>query len=321
MEHLKAALSEVVSKGYGIEVFFLVDSGSGPTVKKADIDAVPQQGLADMFVKSITDTILLDDNVSLIDLSSADDRKDTIYRYDLEAVPIELQQLTEVIASDDFEIFSFASDSLNDLEGIIILLGNESRQVALYKHQYPITLLRKDKSFGLIRSRASNRFTRLDEDVLRINQKFEFFQIDGVFYIVDLKALERFFGFHDAIKNVAVQGIANIEQSGLLESVGVLTDRLDDISFSRKLVKAASKSPVLNVIPNRDVIEFAKTHPALRGKIAFSASGDKIALKSKVSQNLFLKLLNDDFLQSELTKRYYASLAKDAVEMIRENSD
>jgi hypothetical protein len=99
----------------------------------------------------------------------------------------------------------------------------------------------------------------------------------------------------------------------------VLTSRLDDISFSRKLVRTARSSPVLGVIPNARVIEFVNTHPALRGKFRLSDDGSKLKLDTKVSQDLFLKLLNDDFLQSELTKRYYASLAKDSLEAVTES--
>lgn len=282
-------------------------------IKKADIDEAPQNELTRAFVESITKKILLNDELSLIELSSADDRRETIYHYDLPDIPAELQHLRSIITSEDFEEFSFKNDNLNNLEGILILLGNAEHQIALYKYQYPISLLRKDTGFNLMRSRGTNRFKKLDEDVLKINAKFEFFKINGQYYILDLKALERFFGFHDAIKNIATQGIENIRQANLVENVQVFSDRLDDISFSRKLVRAASSSPVLNLIPNAEVINFASTHPALQGRFKFTDDGEKFSLKTKKSQALFLKLLNDDFLQSELTKRYYDSLAKDAI--------
>ncbi|WP_069863190.1 anti-phage protein KwaB [Pseudomonas citronellolis] len=312
MEALKQNISRVIADGCGAEFYFLLESGEGMQVKKAEIDDAAQEELKNMFVDAISNNILLNDDLTLVELSSADDRKNAVYRYDLEAVPVELQNLKSIIDSDDFEVFSFASDNLNDLEGILILLGNQNIQMALYKHQYPVALLRQNSGFNLIRSK--DRFKKLDDDVLKVNAKFEFFKIDGEYYILDLKALERFFGFHDAIKNVATQGIENIQRSGLVENLQAFSDRLDDISFSRKLVRAAGNSPVLNLIPNEDVIRFASTHPALRGRFRFSADGQRFNLKTKKSQGLFLKLLNDDFLQSELTKRYYDSLAKDAIE-------
>lgn len=313
IDELKAKISAAVADGCGSEIFFLLDSDNGMQIKKADIDEAPQDELTRAFVDSITKKILLNDELSLIELSSADDRRETIYHYDLPDIPAELQHLRSIITSEDFEEFSFKNDNLNNLEGILILLGNAEHQIALYKYQYPISLLRKDTGFNLMRSRGTNRFKKLDEDVLKINAKFEFFKINGQYYILDLKALERFFGFHDAIKNIATQGIENIRQANLVENVQVFSDRLDDISFSRKLVRAASSSPVLNLIPNAEVINFASTHPALQGRFKFTDDGEKFSLKTKKSQALFLKLLNDDFLQSELTKRYYDSLAKDAI--------
>ena len=40
-------------------------------------------------------------------------------------------------------------------------------------------------------------------------------------------------------------------------------------------------------------------------------AGDKFVLKTKKSQDHFIKLMSDDYLESELTKIQYDSLAKD----------
>ncbi|GAB7087807.1 hypothetical protein JCM15579A_19110 [Marinifilum fragile] len=45
-----------------------------------------------------------------------------------------------------------------------------------------------------------------------------------------------------------------------------------------------------------------------------NADGSKFNLDTKVSKDLFIKLLNNNFLTSQLTKLYYESLAKDGVE-------
>ncbi len=113
--------------------------------------------------------------------------------------------------------------------------------------------------------------------------------IDGQYYIVDIKTLERFFGFHEAIKNVAIQGIENIQAANIIIDAGVLTARLDDISFSRKLVRSSRKSPVLGIIPSDQIIAFVNTHPALSGKFYLSEDGLQLNLNTKISQDLFLK--------------------------------
>lgn len=313
LDALKVKISNIISDDQcSAEFYFLLDNNETIEIKRADIDQSALDELARNFIDTISSTILLNDELSLMNISGADDRNNAIYKYDLPQVPDQIQHLTSVLQRDDFELFSFASDDLAHLEGILVILGHGQHQLALYKHQYPVALLKRDSSiFSLVRIRNQNRLVKLEDDILRINSKFEFFCIDGEYFIVDIKTLERFFGFHDAVRNVATQGIENIDRAELVMDTQALTARLDDISFSRKLVRAARASPVLGVIPNEQVIAFVQAHPALRGKFRLSDDGSKLKLDTKVSQNLFLKLLNDDFLQSELTKRYYASLAKD----------
>lgn len=314
IDNLKGKISSVISAdGCSAEFFFLLDSGEGMKVKSVDINDDDHTELENIFIQSVSDTLLLNDDLSLISLSSADDRKDAIYHYDLEDIPVELSYLKHIIENEDFEIFDLNSDNLSHMEGILILLGNQDVQLALYKHQYPVTLLKQDSGFNLMKPKGGNRFKKLDADILKINSKFEFIKIDGQYYILDIKALERFFGFHDAVKNVAEKGIENIKSANLVMNIEVLGSRLDDISFARKLVKSARNSPVLGKIPNSQIIGFTNTHPALKGRFKYSDDGTQLNLRTKKSQNLFLKLLNDDFLQSELTKLYYDSIAKDSV--------
>lgn len=316
MEALRAAIDSVISgRAVGAEFYFLLEAGGMMTIRKADLDEEAQSDLKLAFVGSIRESIWQDE-LSLLKIASADDRSNAIYEYDLETVPPRLQHLSEVLARDDFQVFDSQTDSLSQIKAIIILIGHGEHQLALYKHQYPVNLLKQDKSFSFIRGRQqTQRFERLTDDILRINTTFEFFKIADKYYILDLKALERFFGFHEAIKNVAIAGLENIARSNLVENTTLLEARLEDISFARKLVRVARSSPVLNVIPNSEVITFVQTHPALRGRFAVNAGGTQLRLATKVAQNLFLKLLNDDFLQSELTKRHYDSLAKDALDV------
>lgn len=314
IEKLKEEISSVISSdGCSAEFYFLLDGDDGMKVKSVDINDGDQVELSRIFIESIGNNLLLNDDLTLVSISSADDRKDAIYEYDLDDVPAELTHLKRIIESDQFDVFSFDDDLLSNLEGILVLIGNQDKQLAIYKYHYPITLLNKDSGFSLIRSRGANRFQKLDQDILKIDSNFQFFKISGKYYIKDLKTLERFFGFHDAIKNVAAKGIENIEATSIVQNCEVFESRLDDISFSRKLVKSARNSPVLNIIPNEQIISFSSTHPALRGKFKYSNDGSQFLLKTKKSQNLFMKLLNDDFLQSELTKRYYDSIAKDTI--------
>lgn len=313
LEVLRECISRVIAdENCGAEVYFLLETAEGFDLKRADLDGAAQAELAGSFIDELSNSILLNDDLSLVDLSSADDRRNAIYRYDLEDVPKQLTHLSEVLERDDFELFDFTQESLSDLKGIIVLLGHDADQLVLYKHQYPVALLRRDTGL-FVKKRNENRLEKVTDDILRITNSFEFFKIGDHYYISDLKALERFFGFHQAVMNRAQEGLNNVAVSNLLEDVSVLQGRMGDISFARKLVKAARSSPVIGTIPNATIVEFVSTHPLLRNKIKITDDGTQLSLKTKVAQNLFLKLLNDDFLQSELTKRHYDSIAKDPV--------
>lgn len=316
IETLKQGISSIISaNGCSAEFFFLFDDKNGMRVKSVDINNFDHDELEKIFIKSITDTLLLNDVLTLISLSNADDRKNAVYHYDLNDVPVSLTYLKGIINNNKIDGFKLADDDLSALEGILILIGNQDFQFALYKHQYPVTLMKPDSGFNLMKPKGNNRFKKLDTDILKISSKFEFIQYDNEYYIFDIKALERFFGFHDAVRNIAVKGVENINKTAIVMDCNVFNSRLDDISFARKLVKSANNSPVLNVIPNEQIINFTQNHPALKGKFKYSKDRLQINLKTKKSQDLFLKLLNDDFLQSELTKRYYDSIAKDSVDI------
>ena len=94
----------------------------------------------------------------------------------------------------------------------------------------------------------------------------------------------------------------------------MLKDLVDDITFARKLSKIREKSPVITLnISNDDIINFTKTNPGLRGRFKYSEDGKQIRLDTKASKNAFIKLLNDDYLRSNLTNQEYDSIAKDRI--------
>ena len=94
-----------------------------------------------------------------------------------------------------------------------------------------------------------------------------------------------------------------------MSNLDILLSRVDDLRFARKLAKISKDSPVFRV-PQADIIDFTKKHPFLKDKFEYTADGSQIELNTKLSQENFIKLLNDDFLRSELTKIDYESPAK-----------
>jgi hypothetical protein len=314
IEALQASVQEILnSPTCSVEFFFVLKSDGDLILKRPDMNHVAQTELGNQFIAALRTQVSEREGVSLVELTNADERTNVIYHYDLAPLPAQLETLNTLTNNEINDAFSFNTDSLKDLEAIVILVGDQAGQIAIYKHHYPVTLMQRNSGFSIVRAGATNRFEKLDRDILKISPKFEFFMVNGQCYVLELATLERFYGFKEAIKNVATEAIALVTASALIADVAVLTARMDDLSFCRKLARLTRSSPVLGVVSNQEIIEFVTGHPKLAGKFALNDENTQFLLKTKVSQNLFLKLLNDDYLKSLLTQTDYDSLAKDSL--------
>jgi hypothetical protein len=276
-----------------------------------DIEAEALGGLKELFIQSLQDSISNRTELTLLNLSSADERIDAIYAYDLD-VPEELSSLEAVAAQDNLPLLNLNDESLSSIKALLIEIGNNVDQLILYKTMASINIFGRASFF--LRKSAS-RLERLNDEFLRISAGFQMLRLNGTLLVLNLEALENSFGFYDVIKREAAAGINAIETARLLVNPEVLHELLDDIKYARKLTKVAKASPVLQVgVSSQDIVRFCQTFPKLAGRIRFNEAQDKIILDTKVSKDLFIKLLMDDFLTSELTKFHYTSVAKDSVD-------
>ena len=287
-------------------------------VKKLDIRLEDLEPIKQLFVNAVNSQIVNKADYSVIDLSTADERGNCFYLFDLE-IPEELQQLENVIGNDNLETFNFNDNKLADIHSLIIVLADNNNEISLYKKLSPIEVIGRG-GFLLWKEVASERFERFNEQVLRISPKFQVLRVQDQLIILDLGSIERNFGIDDVIIREANIGLEAIRSIDIVSNIETLEEIVTDVKFARKLTKIARTSPViLKNIPNTQIIAFSRTHPAIKNKIKLSADGTQFSLDTKKSKDLFVKLLNDDFLTSELTRLYYDSLAKDNIEEEIEN--
>lgn len=252
--------------------------------------------------------------MSLCKLSSSDDRVNAIYAYDYDIYPKDLNCIHDFNIEEEIEskMFSFSEESLSNLRGYLIYLGSMNEGIVLYKKHYPVSLIKRD-SFLLYKK--DRRFVKFEgDDILRISGSAQVMKLENEMFVLNINNFERNFGFENLITKRASETVEEIDQKGILEDVQVLKDLVDDITFARKLSKVREKSLVINLsISNDDIINFTKTNPGLRGRFKYSEDGKQIRLDTKASQNAFIKLLNDDYLRSNLTNQEYDSIAKDRI--------
>lgn len=297
----------------GISIYAIHKDSNDPV--KLDIESDALAGLKSLFIDSIKKTITDRKEISILNLSASDERTDSIYLYDID-IPDELACINNVIARDNLPLMDLSNTSLSNIQALLIEIGDNVGQIILYKTMAPINIYNQ-KNFFL--KKTKTRLTRIDDEFLRVSDNFQLIKIKDSLFVIDLNALEKNFGFREVIKREAKHGIKAIETMYIVENTDVLYDLIEDVRYARKLTKIAKASPVIEAkVPNENIINFCKFFPKLKGKIRFNNLEDRIFLDTKISKDLFIKVLMDDFLTSELTKFHYESVAKDSLDEYRE---
>lgn len=278
-------------------------------LKKLDIKSEDLTYIRNLFVQSVNSAIIERSEFTIIPISSADERGNCFYEYDLD-LPEELKVL-ETAIGEDIPSFNFTEDTFEKIKALLIVLADYNNEIHLYKKLSPVEVLGRG---GYLLWKSNQRLERFEEQLLRISPNFQVLQMNGSIIIVDLNTVEKAFGFHEVIKREAKNGLNAISEMKIVSNIELLRSLLDNVSYARKLTKIARNSPVIQKnIPNNEIIKFSKNHPATKNKMRYTSDGAQFTLDTKVSMDLFIKLLNDDFLTSELTRLYYDSLAKDNV--------
>ena len=259
--------------------------------------------------------VIAKDDYVVLPLSTADERGKCLYQYDLE-LPQELQLLENVVGNDNLQNFDFTNDQLSSIDSLIIVLADDNNEISLFKKLSPVEVIGRA---GYILWKSNQRLERFNDQLLRISSRFQVIRVSGELIIIDLNAIEKSFGFHDVITREATASLSVIRDMQIVSNIDSLEELVGNVSFARKLIKVARSSPVIRLnIPNANIIAFAKSHPLTKKKMRFNEDGTQFNLDTRVSKDLFIKILNDDFLTSELTKLYYDSLAKDDIEIENE---
>ena len=289
-EELKGIVELSITEEIGIEIYLGLKNGE---IRKANFIDEVQQEIKNVFIDDIKKNIIETED-SIMPLSNADERKDVIYHFDYTPVPDDLKFFDDVLDPKiNINIFSFKRDKLSNIEFFLFLIGDEENRILLYKQLATVNIYKKNS--GIFVRESNNEFTRVNNDFLRIVPGFEMFKI------------------YDVIESIAVKEIEKINKIGLVQNADSLKGLLKNTSFARKLSKISEHSPVLGKIPNANIIAFTKTYPRLKDKFKYTEGDSQIILSTKATMEIFIKLLNDDFLSSKLTRIYYESIAKDVL--------
>ena len=297
-------------------MFFILKEQSTFVTRNVELSADAQRALTAEVKLELRE--FFENDYVLRDLTAVDLRQDAIFRYNLLNYPAQLDAFIETLDKPNaIQHFNHASDEVTALKAIVVVLGNGNESLSIYKHHYPTNTYRRN-GFSLLRAGiAQNRFEKLDQEIIRLSHTVDFIYDGTDVFVTNFKVLEKFFGFKEAVKADASTKLATLGARNLIDGIAAMEDRIStqgDVTFARKVVRAISHSRVLDTVINDQIIQFIKQHHSLSKKIKINAAETQIVLDTKISQNFFMKLLNDDYLKSELTQFEYDADSKDLVE-------
>jgi len=308
ISEFKSGLSTFIQQdNLNLVSYFLFKNGES---KLADIknDLLPE--LQSLYVKNIMISVLENEDLSLLPLTEADERKNVLYQYDFEEEIKPFLNINYILQNTNIQKFNFFDDVLESIDGFIVKIGNSSNSIFLFSKVYPINIYKQDKTLKLIP--AKTRFEKFENQVLRINGKFDILKLNSVFYLLNYEIMEKYYHFDEVVLKKANEYFNKIESLNFLSDATFIEQYLkENIKFARKFIKVAVASPVIKLCVQPEIIsDFAKKHSKLANKFKFD-NNEKFILNSKKACNSFIKLLDDTFLHSQLTGIDYESKAKD----------
>ncbi|MCW3788297.1 Kiwa anti-phage protein KwaB-like domain-containing protein [Plebeiibacterium sediminum] len=338
---LLSKLKFVIDKQIGLELYFLYRPKSQDNIEilRANLEGtVTQTKLEQDFITKIKSQIFNQDNEGkeiptgidwqLKHINEIDELKNVYYHFpnkesedDSYHIPVEFEEMKTLQDKkyEDFSLFDFSKHLLDDVFAFLIRLQIDNEQVILYKNKYPFDILSRSTVLKLLSHEVGHRtkFELEDAPLLQISDKFDFIFIDDSYIILNVRLLESKFGFNERYLTKGAESLNFIKSKNILVDTKVLDDLVTKVSFAKKLMKVSADNEVLKtpIAEMKSFLDEFKTKDgkySLAKRIKYIPKQNKFEVKTKVAADDFVRLLNDQYLISLLTKKpYIAEVQKD----------
>ena len=300
-------------------VYFALKKDDAITLKKANIQEAVLTNIADGYRKTLMAEVAkfnADAERTVLNISDRDDRANVVYRYDIPDVEPSFFDKMREVANDhpiDYftgnRMFNFDVDSLSDIDYFIIEIGSEDNKIVIYRNNFNVNLMRQAPGRFYF-NKSGTQLTSVTDDILRMDTQIDALMIGDDFLVLNLGYIDSSREFSAIIRSRAEESINGIAQLNLVDSVDGLRGRLSELAFARRLMKVMDSSPVTGM-PVAEVLAFVRQHDKLNKVL--KVENERISLRSKKAQDYFIKLMNDDILHSQLTRRDYESSSKNYI--------
>lgn len=303
-EEVKQKISSIISaeSGYGFETYACLQNSRCIRFILEDKDR-------NSFKDSIADKIascILDNYLSDIDLKQVADIHDNT------------NSLYEIIQDENYSPFSFfgvpETGSFSDeekqfLTGFAFKFNINNACFWAYQQVYPVTIPQRKKGTYLYAG-SNDIYKEFTKELIKIDYRVDLVIIDSSIITKNIGLLQNKFGFEAFIRNQSQETIQLINEMSIVEDISKIVefDESEKLTNAKKLMKIKN-SPVLRMERNI-LIERLRTLPRYKDKLKFTEDNTQIKIMTKKDVVELLKILNDDYLKSELTNQNYDSPSK-----------
>ena len=204
------------------------------------------------------------------------------------------------------EVFNFDEKDIGNVLGFLFKINLNSKKLFIYQQAYVGSRLQAKNNLRIIQK--DNVFEIVDKEMLKIDKRGELLILDNTILVRNVKVLQDFFGFQVFVRNQAQSVISKLEELDIIGNIATLKEYQtgEKLTISKKLMKVKN-SPVLAM----DKDELINKIPLVpRYKNIIHIENGKIRTNTKKDVDNLMKLLNDDYVKSELTDMEYDSTSK-----------
>lgn len=338
-ENLISKLSFIKDKQVGLELYFLYKSPEqNLSILKVNLeDQIAYTRLRHVFIEKVKNQLLnvdeegksISDSIDWVlkSIAEVDELKNTIYHFPNEEeesitdeekdfhIPDEFQIMASLhnLKYEDIPHFEHSQHTLENVVAFLIRLQIDNEQVIIYKHKWAIDVLSRTNILKMTNIlQHATKFSLETDPLLKISDKMDFMFIDNSFIILNLSLLEQKYGFNERYLKKAASSLKVITNSGIVLDITTIQKMSIKIPFAKKLMRIKNDNEVLKT-PIQSMKDFLDEYTtkdkkfSLAKRIKYVPSKNKFDIKTQVAAEDFLRLLNDQYLISLLTKRPYIS--------------
>ena len=225
-----------------------------------------------------------------------------------------MKVLSEVIGNSVIADYNMNEDKIDGLENLIIVISNGADKCfSIFKHLSNVEKIATSRRavIGII---GDSVLKSAKQTLLRIGSSFQVIYTSGNYILTNESFAESCFKLHDVLKRQATRLIEKLEAKKIVSDIKKITKYKESASFCRKLVKVLKDSRVLDVnFEKSKIFTFLDGEPEIATKIKIiEKKGEKfIEVNSKAAADVFLEILNDEYVKSEMTGFKYIAPDKD----------